>query len=298
LEPEPKPEPALAPEPAPEPEPEPEPEPKPEPESKPASVHAEADELKRLMTERLFWEGDMKEVRPKPAAKPPKPALRPVKPAEKKPSVKTASERPGFFASLKAAWSPSTKKSAKPASPVQPVKPVVPAPKPAAAVQSPQPSPSGKSKFFGMFQPKPRVKPAPRPVPKPPAAKPVPAPKKPVPAPKPKREKAPRSPMDHVAVWPPWVLALAAIAASAFRDFGFEGGPAILWGLAGWSIGFMIRLARLYPFAPFEESSLTDLEARADRVVPVILSGQIVPAGEQEPKGEAVFRQEIGRAHV
>ena len=61
---------------------------------------------------------------------------------------------------------------------------------------------------------------------------------------------------------------------SAFRDFGFEMGPAVLWGLMGWSIGLMVRLARLYPFKAFEESTIEDLSALEEplgwRGIPVI----------------------------
>ncbi len=100
--------------------------------------------------------------------------------------------------------------------------------------------------------------------------KPAPAPK-PAPIPKPKKVKAPKDPIDHLAVWPPWVLAILGVACSAFRDFGFEAGPAVLWGIAGWSIGSMIRLFRLYRD-------------------PVTLTGQIVLADELKPKGEVVLK--------
>ena len=79
---------------------------------------------------------------------------------------------------------------------------------------------------------------------------------------------------------------------SAFRDFGFEPLPAVLWGLAGWAIGFMVRLSRLYPFQPFEETDLNALAGKTRSTYPVILKGQIVPADELKPKGEVVFKQD------
>ena len=79
--------------------------------------------------------------------------------------------------------------------------------------------------------------------------------------------------MDHLAFWPPWVLAIVGFIASSFRDFGFEIGPAILWALGGWSVGMMIRLYRIYRS-------------------PVTLTGQIVLADETKPKGELVFKHE------
>ena len=83
---------------------------------------------------------------------------------------------------------------------------------------------------------------------------------------------------------------------SAFRDFGFEGGPAVLWGIAGWAIGYMVRVARLYPFKPFEKATLQQLsERQADSrplLMPIVLTGTIVLADEQKPKGEVVFAQE------
>ncbi len=102
---------------------------------------------------------------------------------------------------------------------------------------------------------------------------PKPVAKKPAPAPKPKKVKPPKDPIDHLTVWPPWVLAGLGVACSAFRDFGFEAGPAVLWGIVGWSIGTMIRLTRLYRS-------------------PVTLAGQIVLADEQKPKGEVILKLE------
>jgi len=126
--------------------------------------------------------------------------------------------------------------------------------------------------------------------------KPVPVVKKPLPRIKPKREKPPRAPVDQLALWSPWGSALAAVVLSSFRDFGFEGMPAVLWGLAGWAIGFVVRLGRLYPFKPFEESSLNDLAALSGpdgpRGRPVILQGQLVPLDELNPKGELVFKRD------
>lgn len=62
----------------------------------------------------------------------------------------------------------------------------------------------------------------------------------------------------------------------------------------GWAIGFMIRLARMYPFTSFEETDLASLLNRKG-TVPVILKGSLVPADEQKPKGEIVFTQDEKR---
>jgi hypothetical protein len=197
----------------------------------------------------------------------------------------------------------------KPVQPIKPPKPAEPAKvvQPAKAINVPQPKSAGfGKKFADFFKPKPRTKPVkpikPSASPKPgPIVKPVtpitppepekpalpvepvkaaeppkPAkPVKPVPAPKPpkpKKEKIPTDSLDHIAFWPPWLLGVMGIVLSAFRDFGFEGVPALLWGLMGWSIGLMIRLVLLYRS-------------------PVTLTGQIVLADEQKLKGEVVFKE-------
>ena len=87
-----------------------------------------------------------------------------------------------------------------------------------------------------------------------------------------------------------------SVALSGFREYGFEGGPAMLWGLMGWSVGMMVRLKRMYPSKPFQESTLQALaELKGPlgwRGIPVTLKGQIVSAREEDPKGIVVFRQE------
>jgi hypothetical protein len=114
--------------------------------------------------------------------------------------------------------------------------------------------------------------------------------------PKPKKEKLPTDPFDHIAFWPPWGLAVLGVILSSFRDYGFEGGPAVLWGIMGWSVGMMVRLSRLYPFKAFQPSSLPVLleskESLGWRGVPVILDGAIVPAQEEDPQGVLVFKQD------
>jgi hypothetical protein len=115
-------------------------------------------------------------------------------------------------------------------------------------------------------------------------------------APKPKKEKPPKEPVDRLATWPPWALGALAVALSSFRDFGFEGVPAVLWGFMGWSIGMMVRLSRMYPFKPFQDMSLQTLADSKGisgvRAIPVILKGQIIPEREADPKGPVVFKQE------
>jgi len=356
----------------------------------------EAAELLRLVSDDLsnFPPPELKPV-PKPVeevkkplpAKAPPPAPKPeapkplaAKPVEKRPPPQPSSKGPGFFATLKAAWSPAPKKVVKPPvttkpgtfdkpkasaapipvpqpaaakpmpvvkpavelpqpvrqgffskliSPKKPVKkPVVqppisasapvpaPAPKvlevkpkisqPVAAKPPPEanpavkpPKPAGGGFFSKLFSPK---KPLKKPVLQPPSSvstpvpvpvvkAPLPAVKKLAPTPKPKRAKVP-STIDHFALWPPWILGVVAGTCSAFRDFGFEPLPAALWALAGWAIGFMVRLVRLYPFQSFEETDLNELSGRKGPAFPVILKGRIVPADEQNPKGEVIFKQE------
>jgi hypothetical protein len=91
-------------------------------------------------------------------------------------------------------------------------------------------------------------------------------------------------------------LATAAVACSAFRDFGFEAAPAVLWSVAGWSMGLMVRLSRLYPFDSFDEATLQELSSHAGsagrRRIPVILKGQIILLDEAAPKGEVIFQQD------
>jgi hypothetical protein len=198
---------------------------------------------------------------PKAAPKPLAPKPLAAKPVVAKPLPKPSGERKGFFAKLKTAWNPPPRKTPLPVTPAipktveKPKEPIIP------------------------------VTPAP-------VAKPAPVARKPAPAPKPKKIREPRAPIDHLALWPPWALALAAVSCSAFRDFGFEGVPALLWGLAGWAIGFMVRLSRLYPFQPFEESTLNELLEKKGRVLPVLLKGQIVLVDENAPKGPLLFKQE------
>jgi len=219
---------------------------------------------------------------PKPLSKPsPKAESVPVEPKlgvatpeilksalESKPVKPAKIKGEGFIAKF---FSPKKKPAGKPPESIPPSE--IPAAKP----EAPKPS---------EFEEKPA----------PVAEKPLPVSKKVAPAPMPKRVKTPKDPMDHLAVWPPWVLALLAVTCSAFRDFGFEAGPAALWGIAGWSIGMMGRLARLYPFQSFQESTLKELSDKnassGVRCIPVILIGQIVLADEQNPKGEVVFQQE------
>ena len=310
-EPVPVPEPVLEPKPVPEPEPVPEPalpvapppEPVPEPEPAPPQRDEEAAELLRLMSDDSSY---LSKSKPKPAA--PKPLT--AKPVAAKPASPPAGERQGFFTKFKAAWNPPPRKKTGAPPPAIP-KPVE-KPKEPVTPSAPGPAPRPKPKFMDLFKAKPRPKPivkpkAPAPAPKPvvppapkpvavpapkPVVKPAPVVKKPVPAPKPKKIKEPRAPLDHLAFWPPWALALAAVTCSAFRDFGFEGVPAILWGLTGWAIGFMVRLSRLYPFQPFEESTLNELLEKKGGAWPVILKGQIVLVDEQVPKGPLLFRQE------
>ena len=321
----PEPIPESKPEPKPEPPPEPapprEPEPKIEPKLEPdlPKRGTEAEELLRLMEEESpppVQAPEQKPPEPKPVA--PMPATPKPVPLKPKPLPQPSSSRSGFFAKFKAAWSPAPKKAVKPPltvklpetptpaptpKPVPSVKPVVKSPKPAGegffaklfAPKKPLKKPTIQSPLpVSSLAPAPTPAPAPAPSPAPvkaPAVKPpAPVVKKPAPAPKPKKEKVPSS-IDHLAVWPPWALALLAVICSAFRDFGFEPMPAALWGLAGWSIGFMVRLVRLYPFRPFEETDLTILSVVKGRVSPVILKGQIVPADELKPKGEVVFKQ-------
>src|SRR5438132_14375450 len=70
----------------------------------------------------------------------------------------------------------------------------------------------------------------------------------------------------------------------------------MLWGLMGWSVGMMVRLKRMYPSKPFQESTLQALaELKGPlgwRGIPVTLKGQIVPAREEHHKGIVVLRQE------
>jgi len=250
--------------------------------------------------------------KPKPRTKPVKPVqiVKPVEPLKPIQPVKPAIPI----------------EPVKPAEPVQLVAPVkavpvlVPKPQPTPVVKTPQPQGDGfMKKLFKVLNPPPRpaksvksVKPVEpvKPIVKPielakpvlpvEVAKPV-KPVKPVPPakpPKPKREKVPKDPIDHMALWPPWALGILGVVCSAFRDFGFEVGPAVLWGLAGWSTGYMVRVARMYPFKPFHESTLKTLSEQKEfqgwRGNPVILKGDIVPAREEDPKGEAVFKQEDG----
>jgi hypothetical protein len=140
-------------------------------------------------------------------------------------------------------------------------------------------------------KPTPTVKPV-----EPPKPAPAPKPVKPVPVPKPKKEKPPRDPFDHVAFWPPWILAISGALLSGLRDYGYEGAPAALWGLMGWSIGMMMRAKRLYPSKAFQESSLQALSElkgpSGGKGVPVSLKGDIVPAREEETKGVVVIKQD------
>ncbi len=186
------------------------------------------------------------------------------KPAEKKAPLPTSS-RTGFLEKLKASWRPMPKKTIPSSKPVETAKP---APRPVA-----KPKPTLPAKV----------------------APPVKA-VQPAAAPKPKKEKPPTDPFDHIAFWPPWGLSALGVVLSAFRDYGFEGGPAVLWGIMGWSIGMMVRLSRLYPFKSFQTSRLQALleskEPLGWRGVPVVLNGAIVPAHEEDPKGMAVFKQE------
>jgi hypothetical protein len=205
-----------------------------------------------------------------PSAKPtPVPAAAPALAPVPKPAKLQKPKRPGFFAQLFAPRKPAVKAAAP-----------VPAP---AAMAKPASVPIAK-----LPQPQKEVAPV--------IKKPVPAAKKPVPSIKPKREKPPRAPVDHLALWSPWGLALTGVVSSSFRDFGFEGLPAVLWGLAGWAIGFMVRLMRLYPFKPFEESRLNDLAVLngpdGRRGHPVILRGQLVPLDELNPKSALIFKQD------
>jgi Zn-finger nucleic acid-binding protein len=249
---------------------------------------------------------------PEPAPTPepvPAPVAAAAVRAEPAPTPKPKPKRPGLFERLKSAWSPTPSKTPKPiaAKPVA-AKPDVPKPIAPKPVEVKPPRVSLLKKLSDFFAPKPRAKPAPKPSPKPspePAPKPIsaePAIPKPASAPakqapkiKPKREKGPKPPVDRIAVWSPWALAAMAVGASTFRDFGFEAGPAVLWGLAGWATGLMIRFSRVYPFHAFKESTLQALAdqwgSQGNRPVPVILQGQIVPAKEEEPKGKVIFKQ-------
>src|SRR5262249_18848327 len=142
----------------------------------------------------------------------------------------------------------------KPAEPVKPVEPVMPA-EPVKPAEVPKPAEPVK--------PVEPVKPA-EPVRPTQPAKPA-RPARPVP--KPKKEKPPKEPIDHIALWPPWALGAAGVLLSAFRDFGFEGVPALLWGLMGWGAGMMVRLLRLYRS-------------------PITMQGTIVLEDEANPKGQ------------
>jgi len=302
---EPKPEPAPEPKPEPKPEPQPEPKPEPQPEPKPEpKPEPPATETGGRAPE--VW-------RSKPEPKPEPVAAKPVPKAIDVPQPKPQPSAIGkFFSVFKPKPRPRpAPKPVTPVKPVQPVKPVTPIKpvEPAKPVLPPKPKGEGfMKKLFGSFKPKPRpaksvkpvasaqpvkpvepvkpaepVKPIEQAKPVEPAklveptkpikpaqpVKPTPAPK----APKPKKEKVPRDPIDHLAVWPPWAMAFLGVVCSAFRDFGFEAGPAVLWGIAGWAMGTMIRLVRLYRS-------------------PVSLAGQIVLADEQDPKGKVVLKME------
>lgn len=209
------------------------------------------------------------------------------------PPVKKKPAGDGIFKKImsgfKSAMNPTPRKSVP-----KPVKPIAAS----GDVQETQPSPvqplqprrtPAEDSVAGAFQ---REKEESTPAPAPVQKKPVPVAK-----PKPKAEKKPKppkQPKDVIAFLAPWAIALVSVIASSFRDFGFEVGPATLWGLAGWAIGFMIRLVRLYPGGGFAEGKLQDLaisEAKSKRGKPVTLAGEIVPANDAEPKGIHVFKQ-------
>ncbi len=167
--------------------------------------------------------------------------------------------------------------------------------KPTPVASTPAPTPTPTPPLVQTVNPVPSVPPTPK-------AEPVLAQVKNSLAPvkvdkpvKPKPVKAPKGPRDHVALWTPWVLMGAGAFSSSFRDFGFEVGPATLWGIMGWSIGQMVRLSRQYPFKPFEEKALKYLlEAStvlSPKPVPVILQGQLI-ASSEKPGSELVFQQE------
>jgi hypothetical protein len=208
---------------------------------------------------------------PKPEAKPkPTPTPKPKPAGEGFFSKLFAPKKPIKKPPVLAPWSGSPPAKSPISEPAPDAAPApMPAPSEIPAAKSPEP----------VKQPEPITK------------APTPAAKKPAPTPKVKKPKVP-STIDHLAVWPPWILVLVAVICSSFRDFGFEPLPAVLWGLAGWSIGFMVRIVRLYPFQSFEETDLNALAGRKESAIPVILRGQIVPADELKPKGEVVFKQD------
>jgi hypothetical protein len=235
------------------------------------------------------------EPQPEPIPEPkPEPKRTPAPaPVPQKIVLSGTAPRTGIFAKLKAAWSPKPKKTT-PKSPatqqggrapeVWRSVPAVNSEKLSTSAEPPIPIP------FEQTKPKPVAPPKP--------AKPAPAPKpvKPAPAPKPKKESPPREPFDHVAFWPPWILGISGALLSGLRDYGFEGAPAVLWAIMGWSVGMMMRLKRLYPFKTFQETSLQALSELKGpsgwKGIPVSLKGEIVLAREEDPKGVVVFKQD------
>jgi hypothetical protein len=145
--------------------------------------------------------------------------------------------------------------------------------------------------------------PTPTPTPSPP---PVAAPEKKAPAPpiakRPVKAAAPKvkkpgPPMgDQLVRFLPVLMLPVGAGLTVFREFGFEGGVATCWALAGWAIGMIVRLLRMYPMKPFKETTLEALaghpEATPWRGIPAILQGVVLLADEQAPKGEVVFSQE------
>ncbi len=257
--------PEQMPQPKPVPLPEPEPEPKAEPKAIPKMEPVL--EIKAL---------------PVPEQMPqPKPVPKVVTPISY-----VAKKKISLWESFKQAWNPQPSKTSTSAKTVAPApakkeekkKEPLAAPKPA-----PIPAPTSA----------PPVKPAPAPKPAP-VPKPASVPK-PAPARRPKKEKVPGEPFDHVGFWLPWGLGILSVVLSSFREFGFEGEPAILWGIMGWALGMLARSLRMYPFKKHEEATLANLlETKGPRGwkgIPVALKGTVLPAEEAQHKSLLIFKQ-------
>ncbi|HVO32748.1 MAG TPA: hypothetical protein VMU17_02465, partial [Elusimicrobiota bacterium] len=98
-----------------------------------------------------------------------------------------------------------------------------------------------------------------------------------------------RGPILHRAIlWLPSVLVACAFAVNVFGDAEFDLGLALVWSVAMWAVGSLIRLAWIYPFGNFQESSMAELAGRPARArwrgIPVLLTGTLKPDDEMMGK--------------
>ena len=107
--------------------------------------------------------------------------------------------------------------------------------------------------------------------------------------------------MDHVAAWLPRVLPGIALLCNGLQGDDFDAAMAVLWALAAWSVGTMVRLLRMYPF-----KSPTDLSVKAclERVgmtrwhgIPVEWKGKLL-VGESVKGAKPAVRFSDGTADI